>query len=140
MRRTVILFAVVLLTGLAASAFAQTINDEMKVNIPYSFTIHGKQFPAGNYIIRRASGPLPLLIIRDEKNTKGAEMEVLTRIDGRSELVNDARIVLDKFDGDRYALSEVYFPGEDGYLIAGAKNTVHKHETIKASPKTGADQ
>jgi hypothetical protein len=48
-----------------------------------------------------------------------------------------SRIVLDRFEGDHYALSEIFFPGEDGFLLAGAKNTPHKHETIQAKHTKG---
>ncbi len=136
MRKSALLLAVAMLAVFAVSAFPQMVNDEMRVNVPYSFTVQGMQFPAGRYIIQRTGVTLPLLIIRAEDKTKSAEIEVLTRIDGRRESEDSARIVLDKFEGDRYALSEVYFPGEDGYLIAGAKNTPHKHESIKAAQKS----
>jgi hypothetical protein len=127
MKKLALSLAMLLIAGIAFAADSQVI-----VNIPYTFTVSGKELPAGEYIIQRTGVNDSILVIRSEHTKTPIVLEVLTRIDGKSAADPNARIVLDKFEGDKYVLSEVHFPGEDGFLLAGAKNTPHKHETIRS--------
>jgi hypothetical protein len=137
MRKQMLFLAILgLIAAFAVVAQAQT-NDILRVNIPYPFMVAGKELPAGDYIIQRTGNTNLVLIIRGENPKTSMQLDVLTRIDGRSEIEPNARIVLDKYDGNHYALSEVFFPGEDGFLLAGAKNAPHKHEVIKGKKAQG---
>jgi hypothetical protein len=49
-----ICMALVAVSGLGLAAKGQTI-DQIKVNIPYQFVVHGKTLPAGNYSVTRLS-------------------------------------------------------------------------------------
>jgi hypothetical protein len=108
---------------------------ELIVNIPYQFTVEGKQCPPGSYTIERTTSE-GILVIRSAELKTAIQAPILTRI-SQSEVVTEPRIVLDKYEGDRYELSEVYFPEMDGYLLVGTKPTPHKHEMIKAKRNKG---
>ncbi len=103
--------------------------DRLVVNIPYTFAVDGRQLPAGEYTIERTNME-NILMIRSADLKSAFQLRVLTRIS--ADPAGDSRVVLDKYEGDRYTISEVFFPVEDGYLITGAKNIPHKHELIKA--------
>ncbi len=132
MRKQVLWVAIGLLVGLAVAVYAQP-GEILTVQIPYNFTISGKQLPAGPYEIQRSGITGSILIIRSEDGKNAVQADIVTRISTAPP--NEGKIVLDKFEGDKYALSEVFFPGEDGFLLAGSKNTPHKHEMIKAKTK-----
>ncbi len=102
------------------------------VNIPYTFIVSGKQLPAGEYSIKPLDDSAKGLVIRSRTGKDTVEAVVITRISTGTESTSNPRVVFDKFDGNKYVLSEVFFQDEDGFLLTGANNTPHKHETIKA--------
>ncbi len=135
MKKQVLWFvsALVVAAALAAVVHAQAF-EALTVNIPYAFTVSGQQLPAGPYVIDRIGITGTILRVRSEDGKNGVQADVLTRIVGPAKAEDEARVVLDKYE-DKYSLSEVFFPGEDGFLLAGAKNTPHKHEVVKAKTK-----
>lgn len=130
-----VLSALVIAVAFSAMVYAQA-TEMLTVNIPYSFTISGKQLPPGAYVIDRTGTTGTILQIRSEDGKNAVQADVLTRIGGGISTPTDAKVVFDKYE-DKYILSEVFFPGEDGFLLMGAKNTPHKHETVKAKTKKG---
>lgn len=68
-------------------------------------------YTAGKYAVEI----LPNNKIKISGGGKDAAMIVLTRV-GRQNPVEDLELVFDKV-GDKYLLSEVWYLGEDGYLV-----------------------
>ncbi len=129
------LWVLLIMTAVCLAA-AYAIEQTITVDMPYPFIVEGKQLPAGAYSIEPTDQYGKTLTIRSADDKQVIQAIVLTRIAGAGQgLSTEPKVVLDKFDGDRYVLSEVFFQGEDGFLLTGANNSPHKHEMIKAKNK-----
>jgi hypothetical protein len=116
-----------------AAAFAQGT-----FKIPHKFDAGGKKLPAGTYWIgTRDDGRLAL-----RQDEKGLEiiLPVLRRMPQPAPPVAEPQVVLDAVGNFEpsyteyvtdYILSEVWLPGQDGFIIRALKGA-HKHETIPA--------
>ena len=116
-------------------AYAQ-FPEGITVNIPYDFWVSGTSMPAGHYFIERTGMTGSVLLIRNENGKNTVQAEVLTRLSNELKPASEAKVVFDKQES-KYTLSEIFIPGEDGFLLTGAQKTPHKHETVKAKPKVG---
>ncbi len=123
-RRFLFTVMAVVLTLVAGGtlAYAQTAN----VDITFAFTAGGKQFPAGKYTIE-ATGGGPLVLRSVSSTTVSVLMPSITRL-GRHDTDTDPELVFDKLPDGLY-LSEVWFPGRDGYLLLGTKEQ-HEHRIL----------
>jgi hypothetical protein len=130
--RTKCLVLFSLLTLLAAlSVYAQT--GVLHANIPFAFSAAGKQFPAGQYQIAGPSNSEFFTITSiDGKNS--ATVIFLTRLAGAIHTTPaDAHIVFDTVGGT-YTLSELWFPGDDGYMLNTMKGQ-HSHRVVDVPVK-----
>ncbi len=93
------------------------------VNIDFPFIAAGKSMPAGRYDVT-ASGDGPVLL-RGPGGT--VNLSVITRL-GRHDKDAEPELVFDKLESGLH-LSEVWMPGEDGYLLLGTKET-HGHTVV----------
>ena len=118
----VVVGAVVL--GLAASlAWAAA---SATVQIGFSFTVKGKEFPAGRYEFRPEGPNQNHLTIRNLDTGETQVLPVLTRLADTGSA--KAQIAFDITDGKHY-LSEVHIPGTDGYAFQGASGQ-HSHAIV----------
>jgi hypothetical protein len=118
---------VALLLGTAPAARAQ----EMPFSTTFKFEINGTVFDAGQYVLRLKNDMLDITPAKGDTT----ELSILSRIAGPGGSAPGARIVFDKADGT-YSLSEIWFPGQDGYLM---RYTVEKHTHVFVVPgKSGA--
>ncbi len=125
-RRTVVALAVMVsLAGSAAMAFAQ---DTLMAEIPFSFTLKGRMYQAGKYDLNVKSDDMVIELNGPAKNSGVAP--VLTRLSAPDTQATEGRLVFDKTN-NTYHLSEVWFPGQDGYLLSAMKGK-HTHHTIRA--------
>ncbi len=108
-----------------AAAHAQ---DRARVNIDFAFDAGGQPYQAGAYdieatreraIVRPVSGQGTPVI-----------MTVITRL-GRHDKDPDPELVFDKVGG-KFLLSELWFPGADGYLVLNTP-TDHEHRVLGGS-------
>ena len=60
-----LLFSLVVLVTLGAMSAAAQTSDTIQVSIPFAFTVHNVDMPAGNYRIARAAGGSGLLALRN---------------------------------------------------------------------------
>ncbi len=133
MKRPLRILAVVLglaLLGGAAIAYAQITAATMSFETPFAFRVGGQTYQPGTYSLR---------ISDDQTNftvgpAKGPEHVSLfvSRL-GEPEAMADARLVFDKV-GEQYYLSEVWMPGQEGYLVYAAREK-HTHVKVKLSKK-----
>jgi hypothetical protein len=97
-----------IIAALAASAsFAETYN----LNVPFDFVAWNKTMPAGTYLMDRAAGSAPgVLIMRslDRKTTF-----VVMGSSATSEGNRQGKLVFHRY-GNRYFLAEVWTRGSDG--------------------------
>jgi hypothetical protein len=115
--------------------------DQASFKIPYKFEAAGKKLPAGTYGIgTKDDGQL---VIRQEEKGIEVLLPVLQRMPQPTPPVAEPQVTLDvvgNFEPSYteyvtdYILSEVWFPGQDGFLLRALKGA-HKHETIRAESK-----
>jgi hypothetical protein len=107
-----------------ATAFAQ---DALMVNVPFAFMASGKSHPAGEYRLQVSGNENEVMVMP----AKGDQTVAL--VQSRLSVINSPeqadRVVFDKV-GNTYYLSEMWLPGEDGFLLYAAKGP-HTHHTVK---------
>jgi hypothetical protein len=96
----------------------------VSVNIGFAFVAGSKSMPAGKYQIdiKGANGPI---VIRGDAKDSEAILSVMTRL-GRHDNDQEPELVFDRI-GTAVHLSEIWLPGEDGYLLLG---TQEKHDHV----------
>jgi len=115
--------ALVLAVG-PARAFAQ---DALLINVPFPFVASRMTHPAGEYRLRVSDNKSELTITPMKgPATVALILSRLSLIDmpGQAD-----RAVFDRV-GSTYFLSELWLPGEDGFLVHAAKEA-HTHHTVK---------
>jgi hypothetical protein len=124
-----------LATGLAWAAASAT------VQIGFSFTAKGKEFPAGRYEFKPEGGNQNRLTIRNLDTGETLVVPVLTRLADTGSA--KAQIAFDVSEGKHY-LSEVHILGTDGYAFQGASGqrshavvTPKDWRRLSASRRTG---
>jgi hypothetical protein len=130
--RHVVILAFVLIAG-GTVAWAQGT-----FKIPYKFEAGGKKFPAGTYWIgTKGEGQIA---IRQESKNLEVVIPFLQKLAQPTPPIAEPQLVLDAVGNFEpsyteyvtdYLLSEVWFPGQDGFLIRSLKGA-HQHQTIKA--------
>jgi len=94
--------------------YGQSI-EAVRFNVPYAFIAGSRHFPSGTYTFTLLDGPFARLKVQSSSSGP-ASVNVLTRINGPSELFRDSYLIFDKTPG-RLILSEVWIPGTDGILL-----------------------
>lgn len=98
-----------------------------KASIDFPFTVEGKALPAGQYEFTQTDDGIAVRV--QGEGTHGALAMIITRLGGEMhEKKLASYVVFDKV-GEIYTLSEIWFPGEDGYLMATTK-VKHTHKTV----------
>ena len=131
-RRILVLLAVAAFMCVVHPAVSQA-QDTALVTIGFPFVAEGKTMPAGPYELLLNSGHTAFTLTASPKGT-GVFLTTITRLAAPEPAAGDTRVVFDKV-GDTYYLSEVWLPGEDGYLVYAAKGK-HTHQTVKGHKKT----
>ncbi len=126
-RALVLAAAVIALVGLV-SVYAQ---DVALMNMPFKFTVGKTVMQPGKYRVT-VSVDESMVTMTPERG-QAAMVAAITRL-GQHAKMNDATLIFDRV-GEDYTLSEVWLPGQDGYLVHDTK-TPHKHHIVKAEPKT----
>jgi hypothetical protein len=118
-RVAVAALAWVVLLGIAIAQAAP-----ITLSIGFAFVAGGKSMPAGKYQIdiKSASGPI---VLRGDAKDSEAILPVMTRL-GRHDNDQEPELIFDKL-GPALHLSEIWLPGEDGYLVLG---TQEKHDHV----------
>jgi hypothetical protein len=110
-------------SGLTGQSAARTL----KAKIGFEFTVGGKVLPMGDYeFVVTGDGQ----VVRVQGQGKAVEMaNVITRLAGEMHTTpQDAHLVFDVV-GTNHMLSEIWIPGEDGYLVHSTKG-VHTHKVV----------
>lgn len=125
--RTRLLVTVSLFSLLAAVSASGQQPEKVGANIPFQFMVEGKVLPAGQYTFTQGANGRTITIHGSDK--AGALAPVLTRLGGEIHTTAaDAHIVFDQL-GDTYYLSEIWIPGEDGFLLHSTREK-HTHRTV----------
>ncbi len=117
--------SLVMLLG-ALSGYGQPT--EIKAKIDFSFNVEGKVLPPGQYDLLKVESE-PVFKVQGAGNNV-ALATIITRISGEMHATpNVPHLVFDKI-GDTYSLSEIWIPGEEGYLVLATK-VPHTHKIVK---------
>ena len=123
-KRIVLAVCLIGLIGVV-SGYAQPA--KLKAMIDFPFTAAGKVLPAGQYEFSRDTMAPVFRVQGEDKSFVMAP--VLTRLSAAIHTTpGDAHLVFDKV-GETYFLSEVWIPGEDGYLLHAEKGK-HEHKVV----------
>jgi hypothetical protein len=99
----------------------------LKLTVDFPFMVEGKALPAGSYDFVRDETATAFRVTDGGKNS--FYIPVITRIAGpRNEIPRDAYVVFDVVGGKTF-LSEIWIPGDDGYLMSTTKEK-HEHKTV----------
>jgi len=128
-RGVLVIVAAIVLMGTVGSG-AVYAQDVSIVNIPFQFTANNKVMAPGKYEITITD---PTVISLTPVKGPAEFVPTITRLAQRAKPITDAEVVFDKL-GDQYRLSELWVPGEDGFLIADTKQP-HQHHVIKGAKK-----
>jgi len=108
--------AVVVLGLVAAGALAQGSN-AIRFESSFDFIVNGKEMPAGEYELQvQSQSGTGMLSLRSLKTRESTVVKPKTRLADLG--LAEPQIVFDKSE-NKYYLSEVRFPGMDGYYIGG---------------------
>jgi hypothetical protein len=112
---------------LMAVTFGYGQPPSLKANIDFPFTVEGKVLPAGQYDFARDETATAFRVTEGGKTS--FFIPVITRIAGpRNEIQQNAYVVFDVVGGKTF-LSEIWIPGDDGYLMSTTKEK-HEHKTV----------
>lgn len=115
------------LLGLALGFAGQSTAESIKTKIDFPFTVGGKALPAGEYDFSAINNDQEFRVQGEGKDT--ALVNVITRLAaGMHTTPQDAHLVFDVV-GDKYALSEVWIPGVDGFVLQITKGK-HTHKIV----------
>jgi hypothetical protein len=124
----VVAIGLVLAVG-PATAYAQ---DTLVVNVPFPFIAAGTTHAAGEYRLKVSDSRAELTITPVVKGPATVAL-VMTRLSVISSPEQADRAVFDKV-GNLYYLSELWLPGQDGFLFHAAKEP-HTHHVVKVGRK-----
>jgi hypothetical protein len=119
--------ALALVAGVG-SLYAQG-SSQINITVAFPFTVGKVDLPAGDYAIERDNPSVLHVHGRDTTASPLAIVQVITRLAVPSGAATQAAACFDKIGG-KYILSEVWIPGEDGYLVATTGGG-HTHEVVK---------
>ena len=127
MRNRISIVASLLIVA-AASAYGQSPQTVVNVNVPFKFMVDQREMPAGEYKFRMDQDGLSSLSLRDSASTH--RLRVITRLARTdSKQPAGARLVFDTV-GEQKFLCEVWPDGrEEGYLVHSQKGK-HGREVV----------
>lgn len=123
--------------GVTTRALAQVATSSGEYIQPYviettfPFEAGARTLAAGTYVIEQ---PTRERLIFRSAGGFAFEAVILTRLGQPSTPLTDARVTFDKLN-DTYYASEVWIPGQDGFLLNDSMMKLHTHVTIKATKK-----
>ena len=130
-RRFFVLLAVTAL-ALVVHPAVGLAQDTALVTVGFPFVAEGKTMAAGPYELQLNIDRTAFTLTAAPKGT-GVFLTTITRLASAEPPATDTHIVFDRV-GNTYYLSEVWLPGEDGYLVYAAKGK-HTHQVIKGQKK-----
>ena len=119
------------LVGLLAlgSLFAGQATTEMiKVKIDFPFIAGGRSLPAGDYELRKDDQARVFRIQGPGKT--GDVVQIITELAGELRVNPEGNGLVFDIVGSKYVLSEIWIPGQNGYLVEATKGH-HTHKVIK---------
>ena len=116
----------------SASAFAMGPAKAVVAKVSFPFVVGDRTMQAGTYRVSQPAG-LGMLKIEAVGGKENVPVQVITRISQVGNSAQGGRTAL-VFDvvGDQHYLSEVWIPGQDGFLVRGTTEE-HKHAAAEGT-------
>ena len=109
--RRILAIASIAVACIVATAGTARAGDVLTVNVPFSFVVHGKSFPAGNYTIERET--TSVLLIRGENGNRVSTFVQTVPAGGHDPAGETPALTFKKFE-NQYKLSGVWEDRGDG--------------------------
>ena len=123
--KTLVMLISMLLVAVFAFGQVRTIS---RAKIPFAFSVESTVLPAGEYEFSE-NGNTDIIVRSTARGGASAMNPIITRLAaGIHTTPQDAHIVFDKV-GDSYTLSEIWVPGEDGFMLHATKGK-HEHRIM----------
>ena len=119
MRKQVLAVAAVCVVAMALGGTLAWAASAVSVDVPFSFFVKDKEMPAGRYEIKVEGNDFGKLVIKSTGAGGSVVATVLERLADTG--AKEPKVVFDKSDDGTHYLSEVHFPGKDGFLVGIAK-------------------
>jgi hypothetical protein len=126
MRKQVLAVAAVCVVALALGGTLAWAASAVSVDVPFSFFVKDKEMPAGRYEIKVEGNDFGKLVIKSTGAGGSVVATVLERLADTG--AKEPKVVFDKIKG-KYHLSEVHYPGMDGFLV-GINKGEEAHEVV----------
>ena len=122
------------LLAVSLSTHAQASDNVIAAKVAFAFHVGDKLYPAGSYQVTRRFELSKELMIRADKGGDSSPISVITRLAAtkHGEHATSGNLVFDRVGDERF-LSEVWLPGEDGYLVRGTAEE-HQHDIVESKP------
>jgi hypothetical protein len=130
-RRFAILVGSLALAALVAPTFARADQNTLTADIPFTFVTAGRTFNPGTYTLKVGEDLMSVEVV-PPSGTPAVEL-VVTRLWEPPMEPTQGHLVFDKV-GNTYTLSEMFIPGEEGYLLHVTKEA-HAHQTVPLRKK-----
>jgi len=103
---------------------------EVVSEVGFVFNVDDETFPAGTYHFVQPNSKSLVLVMRSADGGHSAKVKILARIARGDDRASRGHVVfnLSGDEGERY-LSEVWLPGQDGFLVRGTPEE-HDHMTV----------
>lgn len=124
-----IAFMICLVAVFAVSS-AWAAPKQITATVSHDFMVGETMMPAGKYFLEHGDGYPPMITVRNSKGEGSSILHVITTLARTGMEQREAKLVFDKSEG-KVELSEVWFAGEDGYLVCGTV-AAHTHGVVAA--------
>ncbi len=131
MKRVVFLAVVALALGGVFGGSPAYAQDVGIAKMPFNFVVDNREMPAGTYELTVSDQGV--LMLTPQPKGKAVFIPVITRL-AQLQVSTEFRIVFDKV-GEKYYVSEVWFPSDDGFLVKDTKEA-HTHHVVKGERKS----
>ena len=105
-----VLVATLMLCGMSANA--QSLEQRIKVNVPFDFSVGDQNFHAGEYFVQRAQPSNGDLLVRVSSRDGKATTVRMTFPVLSFDLTNKGKLIFTRY-GDHYFLSEIWPTGSN---------------------------
>lgn len=107
----VIMVALLTVAGLSTARAQSNINSELKVNIPFEFSVGNHTMPAGEYVVR-CTNPASDMKVLQLRSSDGRATALVRTSSVIGKTLASAKLVFNRY-GDQYFFAQAWMPADD---------------------------
>ena len=127
MQRSIGMLAVAVVVAVVAGTSLAYAQEEAVSEVPFAFRVGEKSFQPGKYTFRTDDIRM-IVTISDAAGTEAVAIAE-TRLAAPESPLAEGKLVFDKV-GETYYLSELWTPGDDGFLLHSTRER-HSHAVVR---------